>query len=66
MKNTLRKSLLGMMIFAAVLFTLNYFATERQELIIIISLIQCILIVGIFIIIYNFYKEWKESTSNDN
>ena len=66
MKNTLRKSLLGMMIFAAVLFTLNYFATERQEFIIIISLIQCTLIVGIFIIIYNFYKEWKESTSNDN
>lgn len=66
MKKAFVKSSVGMIMFFVAFSILNCFATERQELILIISLIQCTLTVGIFIMVYNFYKEWKESQSQDD
>ena len=65
MRNVFVKSSVGMIIFFVAFSVLNYFTTERQELILILSLIQCTLTVAIFIMVYNFCKEWKENQSQD-
>lgn len=65
-RKILIKSLIGMITFLLLIVIFNYSATNTIEVVAEISYIQCTLTVGIFIMVYNFYKEWKESQSQDD
>ena len=41
------------------------FYTETLLIVNEISRIQCALTVGIFVMVYNFYKEWSENTKQE-
>ena len=66
MKNSiLIKAIIGMLVFFVPCTVLNYFCTETIALVNELSRIQCALTVGIFVMVYNFYKEWRESTKQE-
>lgn len=66
MKNSiLIKAIIGMLVFFVPYTVLNYSATETLEVVCEATYIQCTLTVGIFVMVYNFYKEWRESTKQE-
>lgn len=66
MKNSiLIKAIIGMLVFFVPYTVLNYFSTETLEVVGETVHIQCTLTVGIFVMVYNFYKEWRESTKRE-
>ena len=66
MKNSiLIKAIIGMLVFFVPYTVLNYSATETLEVVCEATHIQCTLTVGIFVMVYNFYKEWRESTKQE-
>ena len=66
MKNSiLIKAIIGMLVFFVPYTVLNYFSTETLAVVSETVHIQCTLTVGIFVMVYNFYKEWRETTKQE-
>lgn len=61
----MKKTFLGMAVFSVPIFILYFIGADRIELGAMLSVIQATLTLGIFILVSNFYKEWKESKSQN-